>query len=105
MPPISGSISSPEPVGVAPFTTWRKSGRYVTDPNIAKPTTSATIDVTVNARFANSRSGSTGSAARRSTSTKANEPGGGERDEPEHHRRAPRVARAAEIGHEDDRAE
>ena len=38
IPPINGSICSPDPVGVAPFTTCRKSGRYVTDPKSDTPT-------------------------------------------------------------------
>src|SRR5678815_4206297 len=67
MPPIIGNICRPDAVGVACFATCRKSGRYVTEPYSAKPTTKPTLDVTENARFENRRSGSTGSAARRST--------------------------------------
>src|SRR5678815_5256319 len=37
MPPIIGSISSPDLVGDAPFATCRYTGMYVTDPNSAKP--------------------------------------------------------------------
>ena len=38
MPPIIGIISNPDPVGLTPFTTCRKSGKYVTEPNSANPT-------------------------------------------------------------------
>src|SRR6185437_14961403 len=69
MPTIIGSISSPDAVGLTPFTTWRNTGKYVTEPNNAKPTISPMTDVTVNVLSRKSRSGSTGSAARRSTST------------------------------------
>ena len=68
-PPISGRIWSPEPVGLAPLTTCRNKGRYVTEPNNAKPTIRPIALVTVNTRLANSRGGSTGSAAPRSTTT------------------------------------
>ena len=71
MPPIIGNIWRPDAVGLTPFTTWRKSGRYVTDPKSAKPTIRPTAEVMVNVRFANKRRGNTGSVARRSTNTKA----------------------------------
>ena len=69
-PAIRGRIWSPELVGLAPSTTWRNSGRYVTDPNRAKPTTRPIALVTLKTRSRNRWGGSTGSAARRSTSTK-----------------------------------
>ena len=43
----------------------------MTDPNSAKPTIRPTVAATEKARLPNSRSGSTGSAARRSTAMKA----------------------------------
>ena len=68
-PAISGSVRRPEPVGLAPFTVWKKSGRKTLEPNSAKPTISPVAPAIVKVRFWNSRSGSTGSAARRSTRT------------------------------------
>ena len=69
-PPITGSSWSPDAVGLAPFTTWRKSGRYVIEPNSANPMISPTRLVVVKTLLRNSPSGSTGSAARLSASTK-----------------------------------
>ena len=70
-PPITGSNWSPDAVGLAPFTTWRNSGRYVTDPKSAKPTISPTRLVVTKTLLRKSESGSTGSAARRSANTNA----------------------------------
>jgi hypothetical protein len=70
-PAISASICSPELGGLAPSTTWRNSGRYVTEPNRANPTTKPMALVMENTELRNSQGGRTGSAARRSTSTKA----------------------------------
>src|ERR1700733_11926497 len=63
-----GSRYTPEMVGETPRTTWRNRGRKATDPNRAKPATNPIAEATVNTRFPNRRSGSTGSAARRAES-------------------------------------
>jgi hypothetical protein len=70
-PAITGTSCRPDSVGDAPRTTCWNSGRYVRAPNSAKPTTSPIALVTANTRLRNRLGGSTGSAARRSTSTKA----------------------------------
>ena len=70
-PAISGSISRPEPVGDAPSTTWRNSGRKVSAPNIASPTRNETPLVTLNGPERNRLRGITGSCARRSWRTKS----------------------------------
>ncbi len=69
MPSTIGSMCTPDMVGETRCTTWRNVGRYVIDPNIAKPMTKPMTAVRVNVRIRNSRSGRTGSAARRSTRT------------------------------------
>ncbi len=66
-PAITGTSCSPDSVGVAPRTTCWNSGRYVSAPNSAKPTTRPIALVTTNTRLRNSSGGSTGSAARCST--------------------------------------
>ncbi len=70
-PPISGNIWRPDVVGLAPCTTCRKSGRYVTEPNRAKPTIKPTAEVTQKARLRKSLKGSTGSSALPSAKRKA----------------------------------
>ena len=70
-PAITGTSWRPDSVGEAPRTTCWNSGRYVSAPNSAKPTTSPIALVTANTRLRNSSSGSTGSGARRSTATNA----------------------------------
>src|SRR5437868_3274940 len=67
IPPIIGTISIPDPVGLTPFTTCRYNGKYVTDPNRANPTINPTADVTTKVCCRNRWSGSTGSVALRST--------------------------------------
>ncbi len=69
MPITIGSMCTPDMVGETPCTTWRKVGRYVIEPNMAKPTTNPITEQSANVRTLKSRSGSTGSAARRSTNT------------------------------------
>ena len=70
-PPITGSSCSPEAVGERPRTVCWNSGRNVSAPNSAKPTTSPTALVITNTRLPNSAGGRIGSAARRSTNTSA----------------------------------
>ena len=60
-PAISGSSSTPEAVGESPLTTWKKAGRYVMAPNMAKPMTKPTMLVTANVWILNRCSGKTGS--------------------------------------------
>ena len=64
---MTGSMRRPDWVGLAPFTVWKKTGRKVRAPNMAKPTTKPTALAAEKTRLAKRRSGSTGSAARRST--------------------------------------
>ncbi len=68
---MSGVSSSPERVGVAPLTTWRKSGRYVTAPKRASPTMKPIALATRKMRLRKSSSGRIGSAARDSIHTKS----------------------------------
>ncbi len=68
-PAISGSSRSPEIVGLSPLTICMYCGRYVSAPNIAKPTTKPIAPAAVNTRCLNRCSGRTGSAARRSATT------------------------------------
>ena len=63
-PAISGISCSPASVGLSPRTVCWNSGRYVSEPKSAKPITSPIALVTRKTGFANSRGGSTGSAAR-----------------------------------------
>ena len=64
-PSTIGSRYTPEIVGETPCTTWRNSGRKDSAPNIAKPAARLIAEAIVNTELRNSRSGSTGSAARR----------------------------------------
>jgi hypothetical protein len=66
-PSISGSSNSPELVADAPVTTWRNSGKKAMAPNIATPMMKLTEVAMVNVRSENRCTGTTGSAARRST--------------------------------------
>src|SRR5258706_3944608 len=68
-PTISGSRCRPEIVGLTPRTICRYCGRYVSAPNIAKPTTKPIAEAAVNTGCLNRCSGSTGSAAPRSATT------------------------------------
>ena len=52
-------------VGETPRTTCRKIGRKDSAPNMANPAVKPTAELTENTGLRNSRSGSTGSAARR----------------------------------------
>ena len=70
-PPITGSSASPEAVGESPRTVCWNSGRNVSAPNSAKPTTIPTALVTTKTRLRKSAGGRIGSAARRSTNTSA----------------------------------
>ncbi len=71
MPATMGSMWTPDRVGETPCTTCRNVGRYVIDPNIAKPTMKPMTEVSVKLRLRNRRSGRTGSAARLSTARNA----------------------------------
>ena len=68
---MSGTSCSPEAVGLSPRTTCWKSGRYVSAPKSAKPTTKPTALVMRKTGLRNRRSGRIGSAARRSAAAKA----------------------------------
>ena len=70
-PPITGSSCRPDAVGLSPRTTCWKSGRYVSAPKSAKPTTRPTVLQTTKTRLPNSDGGRIGSFAWRSTKTKA----------------------------------
>ena len=85
-PPITGSSCRPEAVGERPRTVCWNSGRNVSAPKSAKPTTSATALVTTNTRLRNSAGGRIGSAARRSTNASATMRG--HADEPDARRSA-----------------
>src|SRR4051794_13615768 len=63
IPAIIGSIRRPDAVGLSPLTTWRNNGRYVTDPNSAKPTINPITTQITNVLFAKSLNGTTGSLA------------------------------------------
>ena len=67
-PPTIGSRYTPDRVGETPCTTCRNSGRKEIEPNNAKPAARLIAALTRNTGLRNSRSGSTGSAARRSAS-------------------------------------
>src|ERR1017187_3519104 len=69
-PTRSGKSCRPEVVGDSPCTIWQNTGRQVIAPNMAKPTMKPTTLVTEKPRLENKCSGSPGSVARRSTSTK-----------------------------------
>ncbi len=66
-----GRIRSPDTVGLTPFTFCMNSGRKVSAPNIAKPITKPIALAEVKTRIRKSVKGMTGSAATRSTRTKA----------------------------------
>ena len=104
-PAISGSRYSPEMVGEMPRTTWKNAGRYVIAPNIAKPTMKPTRLVTEKVRSLNRCSGSTGSAARRSTSTNTPTSSAPRRAQDVDGRRPPRVGGAAQAGQQDQRGD
>ena len=61
----------PEAVAETPSTNCMNVGRNVSAPSIAKPTTNDSTQQTVNTGLPNSRIGSIGSVARRSTTTNA----------------------------------
>ena len=61
---------NPELVGEAPCTTCRYSGKYVIEPNMAKPTTNPTALLVANARKRKSRGGRIASGTRPSTNIK-----------------------------------
>src|SRR3954465_5223922 len=69
-PSIRGTRRSPEPVGLAPFTVWKKSGRNVIAPNSAKPTINPIPPATENTRLGKSPIGSTGPGAGKPTVAK-----------------------------------
>ena len=73
-PPITGSSWRPDSVGVSPRTTCWKSGRNVSPPNRAKPTTRPTALVTTKTRLRNSDGGRIGSFARRSANANSTIP-------------------------------
>ena len=71
MPSISGKMRRPDTVGLTPLTFCMNSGRKVSAPNMAKPMTKPMALAAVKTRTRKSFSGITGSAATRSTKTKA----------------------------------
>jgi hypothetical protein len=70
-PPMTGRSWRPDSVGLSPRTTCWNSGRNVSAPNSAKPTTRPTALVTANTRLRNSVGGRTGSRARFSATRNA----------------------------------
>src|SRR5439155_1695794 len=64
----------PAPVAVAPVTDWRKSGTNEIAPNIAMPARKRVTTAAMTMRLPKSRSGTIGSAARRSTTTNSTSP-------------------------------
>ena len=74
IPSIIGISCNPEAVGLSPFTTWRKIGRYVIEPNMARPTIRPTELAIANVPLRNKLSGKIGSWARASAATNANRP-------------------------------
>src|SRR5258708_147206 len=77
-PAISGSSRRPETVGLTPLTTCRYCGKYVSAPNIAKPTTKPIAEAAANIGCLNRGGGRTGPAGRRLATPKptANNPAG-----------------------------
>ncbi len=67
----SGSTRRPDWVALAPVTSWRNSGRNTSAANSDSVVMNRTALTTTNTRSRNSRSGSTGSLARRSCTMKA----------------------------------
>ena len=104
-PAITGRSCRPDSVGLSPRTTCWKSGRNVRPPNRANPTTRPTALVTVNTRLRNSDGGRIGSFARRSATTNAAMPTTAITPMRDDERRVPVVARPAERGREDERAQ
>ena len=70
-PSTIGNVRKPDSVAETPSTNCMNVGRNVNAPSIAKPTTNDSTQQTVNTGLPNSRIGSIGSAARRSTNTNA----------------------------------
>ena len=70
-PSTIGNVRRPDVVAETPSTNCMNVGRNVNAPNIAKPTTNDSTQQTVKTGLANNRIGSTGSVARRSTTTNA----------------------------------
>jgi hypothetical protein len=70
-PAVIGRISSPELVALAPSTTCKYNGMNPITPNIAKPIISVITPDRLTVGSRNSRSGSTGPAARSSTMANA----------------------------------
>ncbi len=63
-PNINGSMRNPELVGLAPYTSWRNTGRNTIAPNMAIPTANPIVFATLNTLERKSESGTIGSAAR-----------------------------------------
>ena len=57
MPTIIGISSSPDSVGVAPFTSCRYSGSVLSAPNMPRPISTFTLSPMLNTRLLNSRIG------------------------------------------------
>ena len=70
IPNMRGNRRRPDSVGLTFFTSWRKSGRKVSAPNMAKPMTKPMELAAVKTRSRNSLRGMTGSLARCSTRRK-----------------------------------
>src|SRR5437016_8730170 len=70
-PPIIGASCRPELVGLAERTTCRYSGRYVTDPNRARPTMNPIAQETTKIGLVNNDGGRIGSRALASASANA----------------------------------
>ncbi len=62
-PSTIGRVRTPETVAESPSTYWRKVGRKVSAPSMAKPTMKLRIEQTVNTWLRNSRIGRVGWAA------------------------------------------
>ena len=71
MPSIIGTMSRPASVALEPVTICRYVGRKAIAPNIEMPVSRPPMVATLKFRLRNRASGMIGSAARRSTSTKA----------------------------------
>ena len=104
-PPIIGVNVIPAPVGLTPFTTCRYSGMKVTEPNSAKPTMKPTAQAIAKHRLAKSRSGSIGSATRRSTAMNASNDASAAAARPIAAGRGPVKCVAAKTGEQDDRGQ
>ena len=100
---MSGSSRNPDAGGLRPLASWKKMGRKVSAPNMAKPMTKPTALAAENTRLANNPRGMTGSAARRSTTRKSDgqrHPDHGHGDD---RRRPPSVGGPAQAGEEHQR--